>query len=85
MRVRLLFAWYDLWIGAYWDAPRRRLYVLPLPMIGLRIDLPRRPLDPEELLWILGAAFALAAAAGIGFGLALFEPLREQLALWALG
>ena len=43
------------------------------------------PLEPEVLAWILAGIFALAAAAGVGFGLALFEPLRALLALWALG
>lgn len=38
MKVRAIFAWYDLWIGAFWDASRRRLYVLPLPCIGIVID-----------------------------------------------
>lgn len=35
MRVRLTFAWYDVWIGAYWDRRHRRLYILPLPMLGV--------------------------------------------------
>jgi hypothetical protein len=38
MKIRPLFAWYDLWIGAYWDRKARRLYVLPLPCIGFTID-----------------------------------------------
>ena len=29
----------DCWIGAYWDADLRRLYVLPLPCIGLQVQL----------------------------------------------
>ena len=43
--VRFLFAWYDLWVGAFWDARGRRLYILPLPMIGVVIQFPPKP-DP---------------------------------------
>jgi hypothetical protein len=38
MSVRPIFAWYDLWIGVYVDRARRRVYVLPLPCIGLCIE-----------------------------------------------
>ena len=33
--VKPIFAWYDLWIGFYWDSEKSRLYFLPLPCIGL--------------------------------------------------
>ena len=35
MHVELLFAWYDLWIGAYWDRKNKALYLLPLPCLGI--------------------------------------------------
>lgn len=38
MKIRLLFAWYDLWVGAFWDRKSRKLYILPLPCIGIVID-----------------------------------------------
>jgi hypothetical protein len=38
IRVRPLFAWYDLWVGAFWDRGNRRLYILPLPCLGVVID-----------------------------------------------
>jgi hypothetical protein len=38
MRIRPIFAWYDFWIGLYWDRKARRLYVFPLPMIGMVLD-----------------------------------------------
>jgi hypothetical protein len=38
MRISLSFKWFDLWVGAYWDAVGRILYVCPLPTICLRID-----------------------------------------------
>ena len=36
MTIKPLFAWYDLWIGVFWDQAKRRLYVLPPSMPGLR-------------------------------------------------
>lgn len=38
MKCRPIFAWYDMWIGAFWDADKRRLYVLPIPCCGLIFD-----------------------------------------------
>ena len=35
-----VMAWYDLWIGAFYDGNKRRLYILPLPCIGFYIQLP---------------------------------------------
>lgn len=47
MRVRLIFAWYDLWIGVFWDRGKRHLYVLPVPCVGLRFAWP----DDEGEYW----------------------------------
>lgn len=35
MTVTLIFAWYDLWVGAFWDSKKRWLYILPLPCVGI--------------------------------------------------
>ena len=42
-KVKFVFAWYDFWIGAYWDCERRSLYILPLPMLGVVIDFGAKP------------------------------------------
>jgi hypothetical protein len=39
MRISPIIAWYDLWVGAYWDRKNRRLYILPVPCLGIVIDL----------------------------------------------
>lgn len=43
MRIRPIFAWYDFWVGAYWDRSRRRLYILPIPTVGIVIDFDPKP------------------------------------------
>jgi len=35
MTVKPIFAWYDLWVGVFWDRSKRRLYVFPVPCLGL--------------------------------------------------
>ena len=45
MRIEPLFAWYDLWIGFYWDRRARVLYVLPVPMLGVKISFGREVKD----------------------------------------
>jgi hypothetical protein len=38
--VRHLVEWRDFWIGMYWDRKHRRLYVFPIPCLGLVIQFP---------------------------------------------
>lgn len=35
MRVRLRFVPQDLWVGAYWDRDRKRLYVCLVPCLPI--------------------------------------------------
>lgn len=37
-RVRIIFAWYDFWVGFFWDKEKRRLYVFPVPCLGILIQ-----------------------------------------------
>jgi hypothetical protein len=46
--VHPMFAWYDLWVGAYWDRQGRCLYVMLLPTLGFRVQL--STLEHDEFL-----------------------------------
>jgi hypothetical protein len=37
VKLRARFAWYDMWIGAFWDRRARVLYLCPLPMLLLEV------------------------------------------------
>lgn len=39
MTIRPVFAWHDFWIGAYYDRDKDRIYILPIPCIGVVIQL----------------------------------------------
>jgi hypothetical protein len=38
MRIKPIFAWYDLWVGAFYDRAKRRLYIFPVPCIGFYVE-----------------------------------------------
>lgn len=37
IRVKVIFRWYDIWIGSYIDIPNRSIYVFLIPMIGIKV------------------------------------------------
>jgi len=46
VKVHVFFAWYDFWIGWYYDRAGT-LYICPLPMICLMISWAKKPLRTE--------------------------------------
>jgi hypothetical protein len=36
--IRPVFAWYDFWIGLYWDRKKRRLFLFGIPCLGFVFD-----------------------------------------------
>lgn len=44
--VKLLVAWYDIWVGMFVDTAKRRIYIFPVPCVGVVIELSKAP--PES-------------------------------------
>lgn len=47
MSISFRFAWYDLWIGAFWDRRKRTLYLCPLPCCLIVLKRKRR--SPDDI------------------------------------
>lgn len=63
MKIRPVFAWYDLWFGAFWSRKDRTLYVM-VPTVGIAIKFGRPAPEPDATAW----------PAGCGWPMATFEP-----------
>jgi len=38
MRAGFIAAWYDFWVGAFYDQRKRRLYIFPVPCLGFWVE-----------------------------------------------
>lgn len=37
MKVTVHFAWYDFWVGFYYDRKKHILYICPIPMLVVKV------------------------------------------------
>ncbi len=42
LKVRPIFAWFDLWVGVFIDRPNRRVYIFPIPCFGIVVERRKR-------------------------------------------
>lgn len=38
VKIRIFVAWFDMWVGTYWDRQKHILYICLLPMIVIAIS-----------------------------------------------
>ena len=36
IKFKLMFAWYDMWIGLFIDTKKKIVYFFPFPMFGIK-------------------------------------------------
>jgi hypothetical protein len=39
MRIKFIFAWYDFWVGFFFDIEKKKVYFFPVPMLGILFEL----------------------------------------------
>jgi hypothetical protein len=56
IKIRPMFAWYDIWVGLFIDKAKSTAYFFPLPMLGLKIKWekpvviePVIPITPDDI------------------------------------
>jgi len=49
--LSIIFAWYDFWIGWFWNINKRKLYIFPIPCIGIVIKFKEKPIYIYENLY----------------------------------
>jgi hypothetical protein len=47
LEIEGIFAWYDFWVGAYYDRKDRWLYLM-IPMLGVRVRLIKSAVSVSE-------------------------------------
>jgi hypothetical protein len=48
MKIKIFFAWFDLWIGAYWSESSNTLYICPLPCCVIALKELRQQAGDKE-------------------------------------
>lgn len=48
MKVKIIFKWFDFWVGLFYDIKKKCLYIFPVPMVGIKITGKSIPALPEN-------------------------------------
>ena len=73
LKIKPFFKWYDFWIGAFFDQGDDVIYICPLPMIGVRIQL---------FKVICLGRWQIILTSGVWFGKGLYPDERYPVFHW---
>lgn len=48
MKIKFFFAWYDAWVGFFYDQQKRVLYFCPLPCLVFKIQAVEQSVQSDE-------------------------------------
>ncbi len=48
MKIKVIFAWYDFWIGFFWDTKKKWLYIFLIPTLGIVLKF-KKPENTNEV------------------------------------
>jgi hypothetical protein len=51
MKVTVFFAWYDFWVGFFYDREKRILYFCPLPCVVVKVGFRKDERSDESQKW----------------------------------
>ena len=49
IKIKFIFAWYDLWVGLFWDRNNKYLYIFILPTIGIVLKFEQTEIDWDNI------------------------------------
>ncbi|KKL85162.1 hypothetical protein LCGC14_1957510 [marine sediment metagenome] len=50
-KIKFIFQWWDFWVGLFIDRKKRRLYILPLPCLGVVIEVASKCSDCDKIIF----------------------------------
>lgn len=48
MEFEFVFAWFDFWVGIYYDQKTKSVYCFPFPMLGIKISRKKTGFEEKE-------------------------------------
>jgi hypothetical protein len=49
MKIKIIFKWFDFWVGLFWDSNKEYLYIFPIPMLGIVFKFKTKVIENDVL------------------------------------